>query len=380
MKPRFGFVIEQALGHVAYGSSLRRVIQARDDIETEWLEIPFAESELSGFPLSRAVARVHHNWTLRGSYRAHRAIAEAHARRPFDALFIHTQTIALFARNFMRRVPTVLSLDATPRNYDEVASWYGDRVHAPAVEALKLAAHRHVMSAARKYTVWSEWTKRSLVQEYGARERDVFVLHPGTDLGVYPDGSRRGPRAPGPLRVMFVGGDFVRKGGDLLLKVFRERLSDVAELHLVTSASAQVAESPGVHVYTGVKPHSELLLRLYAQADVFVLPTRADCLAVVLGEAMACGLPIITTRVGAHAEAVKDGETGYLIDIDAADALADRLLRLAADPALAAELGRKARARGEQLFDVRKNADEIARTMLEIARPREARSSAGSAR
>jgi glycosyltransferase involved in cell wall biosynthesis len=320
------------------------------------------EGEFGKLPL------VGKNWTVRGSYRARRAISEAHRRRPFDVLFVHTQTIGLFAGDYMARIPTLLSLDATPLNYDELASWYGDKVHHSAIERAKLLAHRAVMRRAKAFTVWSEWAKGSLVRDYGVNAHAITVLHPGTNLSNFPDPSSRGPRRNGPLRILFVGGDFPRKGGDLLLDTYRTHLAQTAELHLVTSEAAQVTPGGGVHVYTGVKPHSDTLLKLYADADVFVLPTRGDCLAVVLGEAMAASLPIVTTRVGAHAEAVVDGESGFLIDADDGVALRERLQLLASEPELCQRMGRRSREVGETHFDVYKNAARIADLLLELHR------------
>ena len=356
MKPRIGFALEQALGHVAYGMSLKRALAARSDFDAVWMDIPFTPGLFGHIPV------IGKNWTVRGSARAWRAIARAHRIKPLDALFIHTQTIGLLSGGLMSKIPTMLSLDATPRNYDELAAWYGDKVHSAPVERAKLLVHRTVMRRARCFTTWSEWAKASLVADYGADPALITVLHPGTTLSNFPDPKTRGPRRPGPTRLLFVGGDFLRKGGDMLLDVFRRHLSASCELHLVTSA--EVEPGGGVHVYRGVKPHAPELLRLYADSDVFVLPTRGDCLAVVLGEAMASSLPIVTTRVGAHAEAVVEGESGFVIDVDDADALRDRLERLARDPELARKMGRRSREVGEQRFDMDRNANRIADLLL----------------
>jgi glycosyltransferase involved in cell wall biosynthesis len=137
------------------------------------------------------------------------------------------------------------------------------------------------------------------------------------------------------------------------------------ELHLVTGA--ELTPEDGLHVYRGLKPLSPELLQRYADADVFVLPTRADCLAVVLGEAMAACLPIVTTRVGAHAEAVEDGGSGFLIDTDSADALGDSLERLAADPALRERMAARSRRIGEERFDMNRNANRIGDMLVELA-------------
>lgn len=358
--PRIGLVLEQGLGHVAYGMSLRRALATRDDMECVWLEVSFGTEGFGRVPI------VGRSYALRGNVRARRAIAAAHRERPLDALFVHTSMVALLSADHIGRVPTLLSLDATPLNYDELAVWYGHKVGNPVVERAKLLVHRAVMRRARKLTAWSEWAKDSLVRHYGVDARAVTVIPPGTTISNFPDPSARGPRRPGPVRILFVGGDFVRKGGDLLLDVFRRHLRGSCELHLVTGAD--IAGGDGVHVYRGVKPHSPELLALYGDADVFVLPTRGDCLAVVLGEAMASSLPIVTTRVGAHAEAVKDGESGFVIDADDAEALRRSLVRLASDPDLCARMGQASRRLGEERFDMNKNANQIADLLIDLSR------------
>lgn len=369
MKPKIGFVLEQSLGHVAYGMSLKRALADRRDFEPVWLEVPFEPGDFGKLPW------VGRNWTLRGSYRAWAALRRACAERPFDALFVNTQTIGLFSGGFMKRIPTLLSLDATPRNYDELAPWYGDRVHPTPVERAKLWAHRSVMRHVSWFTTWSEWAKRSLEQDYGVDGQRVTVLPPGTMLSNYPAPGTKGPRREGPLRLLFVGGDFKRKGGDLLVDVVRRHLRGAVELHLVTAA--ELPAEAGVFVHRGLKPHSPELLRLYREADVFVLPTRGDCLAVVLGEAMASELPIITTRVGAHAEAVEDGKSGFLLDKDDADGLRDRIQRLVNEPELLRSMARRSREIGEERFDMHKNANRIADLLVRLAgrAPQVARSS-----
>jgi len=360
MRRRIGFVIEQALGHIAYGMGLRRALEARGDLETVWIEIPYEPGRFGRLP---GVGR---NWTLRGSQRAFRAIARARLEQPLDALFLHTQTISMFAAPHMLQVPTLLSLDATPINYDELAGSYGDGVNAAPIERAKLLAHRSVMRCAAAFTTWSTWAKRSLVSDYGAMNDKVTVLHPGTVISAFPPPAARQPRFGKPLNVLFVGGDFARKGGDLLLETAKRHFAGRVELHLVTGADVPATE--GVFVHRGVKPLSPELLQRFVEADVFVLPTRGDCLAMVLGESMAACLPIITTRVGAHAEAVEDGKSGFLIEKDDAEALRDRLDRLEHNRALCFDMGMRSRQIGEQRFCMEKNAGRIADLLLNIAR------------
>jgi glycosyltransferase involved in cell wall biosynthesis len=362
MRPRVGFVLEQGLGHVAYGMALRHALADRSDLEAVWLEVSFDERGFGRVPV------LGQSYVLRGNLRARLAIAREHRRRPLDALFVHTSMIGVLSADYVARIPTLLSIDATPLNYDELAVWYGHKLGNAAVERAKLFAHRSVFRRARHVTTWSEWAKGSLVRDYGVALNSITVIPPGTTLAAFPEPGTRGARRPGPLRILFVGGDFVRKGGDVLLDVFRNYLRGSCELHLVTGGDVPAGD--GVFVYRGVKPLSPELLRLYAEADVFVLPTRADCLAVVLGEAMASCLPIVTTSVGAHAEAVEDGESGFVIAADDAAALRDRLERLAADPELRSRLGRRSRQIGEARFDMNKNANRIADILVDLGRDR----------
>jgi glycosyltransferase involved in cell wall biosynthesis len=359
MRPRIGFVLEQALGHVAYGMSLRGALAGRRDIDCVWLEVTFEEGEF------QRLALLGESYWLRGNLRARRAIARAERERPLDALFVHTPMIGVLAADYIGKIPTMLSLDATPRNYDELAEWYGHKVGSGPAERAKLLVHRAIMRRARRVTTWSQWVKDSVVRDYGVPADAVTVIHPGTTFAYFPDPSARADRRPGPMRILFVGGDFERKGGDLLVDVYRKHLRGSCELHLVTSAP--VTAGDGVWVHPGLKPHSPELLALYADADVFAFPTRADCFGVVLGEAMASSLPIVTTRVAAIPEAVKDGESGFVIESNDGEALRDRLARLAESPELRRRMGQSSRRIGEERFDMEKNANQIAELLIELS-------------
>jgi glycosyltransferase involved in cell wall biosynthesis len=78
----------------------------------------------------------------------------------------------------------------------------------------------------------------------------------------------------------------------------------------------------------------------------------------VLGEAMAASLPVITTDVGAHAEAIEDGYNGFIVRDDKAS-LGDALEMLVDDHALRQRMGEAGRARAEDRFDTAKNAREL---------------------
>lgn len=91
------------------------------------------------------------------------------------------------------------------------------------------------------------------------------------------------------------------------------------------------------------QPDQAALVRLYQQATVFALPSDEEGLGVVLLEAMACGVPVVSTRSGGPDEIVTDGEDGYLVPRDDAAALSLRLEHLLLNPKLNMRMGQKAR-------------------------------------
>ena len=86
--------------------------------------------------------------------------------------------------------------------------------------------------------------------------------------------------------------------------------------------------------------------------DVFVLPSLAEGISNTILEAMACGVPVVATRVGGNAELVDEGRTGLVVPSDDDAAMAGALARLAGDPVLAARLGAAARADAERRFSL----------------------------
>jgi len=86
--------------------------------------------------------------------------------------------------------------------------------------------------------------------------------------------------------------------------------------------------------------------------DCFVLPSLAEGISNTILEAMACGLPVLATAVGGNPELVQSGVTGDLVTAGDVDALADGLIRMAADPGRAAALGLAGRARVERCFSL----------------------------
>jgi glycosyltransferase involved in cell wall biosynthesis len=355
MAYRLGFVMEQTLGHVTHCQNFERWVAQDPDVVPTWIHVPFDLP--NGW--NRLVPVVGQNWTVRASLRAKRQLREVLGSHPLDGLFFHTQVAALFAQGLMKRIPTVVSMDATPLNFDTIGNPYD---HVPsafrAVEQVKNALNRRTFRKARKLVSWHNWGKQSLIRDYGVSADSVVVIPPGIDLERW-NFSRATDQPDRRVRLLFVGGDFVRKGGDVLLTAFRKDLGRDCELDIVTRENVNTDGLANVRIHHGLGPNAPGLLELYARADVFVFPTFADTLPLVNMEAMASGLPVVTTNVGALTEEIEEGVTGFLVPPRDASALAAATRRLVDSPALRRQMGAAGRARAVQLFNASVNYPRI---------------------
>ncbi len=263
----------------------------------------------------------------------------------------------LYTANMVRQVPVVYTMDSTPRLLREFGA---DYKHWGGRSAVKNAVRDHLyarfLQRASIVNPWTEWAAHSMCEDYGLDPARVRVLPPGVDVDWWRRPSDADePRAGRRLRLLFVGGDFERKGGDLLVRVYLERLRRLADLDLVTRADIAVAPAEGIRVHSGLGPNDPRLRDLYHQADVFVLPTRADCFSVAGMEAMAAGVPVVISPVGGVAELLEDGRQGYFVAPDDARTLAAAVERLLDDDLLRRRMGAEARRLAERRYDAERN-------------------------
>lgn len=200
----------------------------------------------------------------------------------------------------------------------------------------------------------------------------VRVIRHGVDLARYRPPERE--RAAGPLRILCVGRLVPKKGFDVLVEALsilkrggiaaEARVLGEGEARSDWEAAGRAAGVADLVRWEGATAPDRVLDAYRSWADVLAAPSRVtpegdrDGIPNVVGEAMACGLPVVGTPVGGIPELVADGETGIVVPPDSPQALADALAGLSADAALRARLGRAGRAKAESVFDARKNVLE----------------------
>jgi glycosyltransferase involved in cell wall biosynthesis len=197
--------------------------------------------------------------------------------------------------------------------------------------------------------------------EHGVAERRLHVIPLGIDA--HPSTPRPAATA-GPLAIGTAANLEYWKGIDVLLAAcarlrapYRlDVFGDGSERQALEAQAARDAVAATFHGFV-----DDFRSRLEG-LDVFVLASRAENLPVSILEAMAARLPVVGTRAGGIPELVADGETGLVVDPDDPAALAAALDRLAAEPALREELGRRGAERAAELF----SAEAMARRMLRL--------------
>jgi glycosyltransferase involved in cell wall biosynthesis len=297
-------------------------------------------------------------WHLTQALRARGALRAELRAWPADVAHVHSHSIALTMAATMRALPVVLSADTTVGDWWSMPAWAAGRRHSALTIAPSAALERRALERAALTLAWTAWTQRSL--ERAAPRARVVEHHPGIDLERYRPAARRERER---LRVLFVGGRFAAKGGEDLLAALAGELGERVELDLVTTAA--VTERPGVRVHR-LSPSDPELLDLQQQADLMCLPTYGDAVPWAVLEAMACGTPVLATRVGGIPDLLDGGRAGSLIEHGDARALREALQTLLREPQARAALAARARARCEQRYDARRQLPRLIERLREL--------------
>jgi glycosyltransferase involved in cell wall biosynthesis len=214
-----------------------------------------------------------------------------------------------------------------------------------------MRAERNVYDGVDVILTMSDWLRRSFVDDFEQPAEKVVTVGAGANLVSYPESVPE--RSFDVPRFLFVGFAFERKGGDDLLRAFREVRAAEPDARLEIIGPARGRDADGIHWLGPISRDSadgdERIERAFREATAFVMPSRFEPFGVVFLEAMANGLPCIASNACAMPEIVADGTTGRIVPPSDPRTLARAMVELC-DPDRARQMGAAGRARFLERF------------------------------
>jgi glycosyltransferase involved in cell wall biosynthesis len=181
-----------------------------------------------------------------------------------------------------------------------------------------------VISKAQKLIYTSQWAANSAIYDFNADPDNVEIVSLGANLEFVP-----------PIidiyeklnyqkcRLLFIGGNWERKGGDIVLETFYSLIDSGidTELVIVGAMPTNALNNPKITTIPFLnknKPSEyKKYIKLLRESHFLISPTRADCSPLVFSEANAYGVPAITTNIGGISDLIKEGINGYTLSLSA---------------------------------------------------------------
>ena len=243
-------------------------------------------------------------------------------------------------------------------------------------------------AAQRKHTGFTRWLIRKMdaviatsAKSAAYLERPATVIHHGVDCNVFqpvPDRAALRHSLDLPANGLFVG-CFGRirhqKGNDVFVDAMTRLCAQVPEAHglvmgratddnqgFLSDLKSKVTQAGLEHriLFRDEVPIDDLAAHFQAM-DLYVAPQRWEGFGLTPLEAMACGVPVIATKVGAYEDLIVEGKTGHLVEIEDTDAILHHLLALAQDPKLLSAYSKAARQHVVDHFSIEAEATAILR-------------------
>lgn len=228
-------------------------------------------------------------------------------------------------------VPTYCYLDATVRQVRDAGGWefqHFDDTFADGIQAYQ----QSVFNRCACVFTFSEWAAESVMTDYGIESDRVLAVGGGSNFST-------APLSHGPYdkqQILFVGKDFERKGGPLIVEAFRRVRNALPGTTLVIAGCDPGIHEAGIETVGFIDKRTtdgeQQLLELYRDASVMCLMSTFEPFGLVIIEAGLSGVPCITPDRFAFPETVVDGKTGRRLGSYDVDELADVLIKLLGNP------------------------------------------------
>ena len=288
-------------------------------------------------------------------------------KRPVDLLFVSasSQLIAYLKTD----IPLIYMTDATFLQLQGYYPYFSNLATYNVKQGIEL--DKKAFEHAAHCMLASEWNKNSAINDYGIDPAKISIVPCGANLDKIPAATDLNMQDTGQCRLLFLGVEWERKGGEIALKTFR--------------LLKQKGMNPFLHIIGCLPPHDlsgvenitvipfldknntedfQQLQRIFLQTDFLLLPTRAECAGVVFSEASSYAVPSITTDTGGVTTYVKNGINGFALPLtDGAATYAEKISELYADKQAFQHLKLSARKHYEESL----NWDQWGRRFQQIA-------------
>lgn len=304
------------------------------------------------------------------------AVNLAYNNQPLTADVVHCHTWYTFFAGFLAKILYGLPLVVTMHSLEPLRPWKEEQLGTGYL--LSSWIEKNGVENADRIIAVSEEMKTDIIRAYQTPAEKITVIHNGIDLNQYHpvrDRSYLEQQGIDFPYLLFVGRISRQKGIIPLL----EAMARLDQVHLVLCASspdtpelerevrAKVAGNPYLKWINEMVP-KEQVIQLYSHAAAFICPSIYEPFGIINLEAMACKAPVIASRVGGIKEVVLDGETGFLVNPDDPEELAEKIRVILNNPELAARFKEAGRKRVEDHFSWETIANRTVELYTQVSR------------
>jgi glycosyltransferase involved in cell wall biosynthesis len=215
----------------------------------------------------------------------------------------------------------------------------------------------------------SEWAANTAVDFYGLRKDKVSVIPFGANIDIAPDQNILKKDLNTPLELLFIGKEWERKGGDIVLDTFYllNKNNIPANLTIIGTNPPNNFKNKNIHVYNFLNKNSKndriIFEKLLLKADIFFMPSREECYGIVFCESNAYGIPCLSSDTGGISTIIKNGINGYLLPENSPSIIyTEKIINIIKDKKTFMELRNKTRKR----YDESLNWDYFGCTLAEL--------------
>ncbi len=256
--------------------------------------------------------------------------------------------------------PYACYIDATSKMAEREYPPWGEMYRSKVAKLDWMNLQRILFLRASRVFTMSEYTRQSVIEDFHIQPDKVVVVYSGPNIRTLPyfekDVSNK--------IILFVGGDFRRKGGLTLLRAFKEVNKRIPTSQLFIVGSSPKISGPGIIVKGFVK--KEELTSLYKQASIFAMPSLFDPFPHVFMEAMAFKTPCIGANRDAMPEIIDDGKSGFTVPVQDPMKLAEKMIYLLENEDVAKKMGEEGRRKVEKSFNWDTVSKKITTNLLDL--------------